>query len=190
MWSRHCTQVDTCSAVRSRIDNSIQTILQTHHPRLHCSICVTPCDLETIIWKGKHTCMEVLGTIHSIGEESLSHTYCNEHDQATEIKDFSCWFCDKFDQGESDLDKEKDLRTAIRTVISKIPYLGKLMEVAETLGVEESEVLQAYNDSHHQIKETSRVVLYSWVNRTDKNHHELLRLLKDALRRACVSVDF
>ena len=157
---------------------------------MHCSICVTPCDLETIIGKGKYTCVEVLGTIHSIGEESLSHTYCNEHDQATEIKDFTCWFCDKFDPRESDLDKEKDLRTAIRTVISKIPDLGKLMEVAEALGVEESEVLQANNDSHHQIRETSRVVLYSWVNRTDRSHHELLHLWKDALHRAGVSVDF
>ena len=134
--------------------------------------------------------MEVLGAIHSIGEESLSHAYCNEHDQVREIKDIRCWFCGKFDPGESDLDKKKDLRTAIRTVISKIPDLGKLMEVAETLGVEEPEVLQAYNDSHHQIRESSRVVLYSWVNRTDKSHHELLRLLKDASRRACVSVNF
>ena len=87
------------SRVRSRIDNSIQTILQTHHPKLHCSICVTPCGLETIIRKGKYTCLEVLGAIHSIGEESLSHAYCNEHDQVTEIKDIRCWFCDKFDPG-------------------------------------------------------------------------------------------
>ena len=134
--------------------------------------------------------MEVLGTIHPIGEESLSHAYCNDHDQATEIKDFSCWFCDKFDPGESDLGKEKDLRTVIKRVISNITNLGTLMEVAETLGVDEPEVLQAYNDSHHQIRETSRVVLYSWVNRTDKSHHELLCLLKDALPGAGVSVDF
>ena len=154
------------SRVRSRIDNSIRTILQTHHPKLHCSICVTPCDLETIFGKGKYTCMEVLGTIHSLGEESLSHAYCNEHDQTTEIKHFSCWFCDKFDPWESDLDKDKDLRTVIRKVISKIPDLGKLMEVVEALGMEQSEVLQANSDSHHQIRETSRVVLYSWFNGT------------------------
>ena len=180
------------SRVRSRIDNSIQTILQTHHPNLHCSICVTPCDLKTITRNRKFTCVEVLGTIDSIGTESLSHAYCHEHKQKTEIKDFSCWFCDKCDSRESDLDYDKVFRIVIKKVISKIPNLGTLIEVADTLGMEEPEVLQAYNDSYQKIRDTSREVLRNWlnrVNRADGSHHKLLCQLEAALQGAGVSVD-
>ena len=69
--------------------------------------------------------------------------------------------------------------------------------MAETFGMEESEVLQANSDSHHQIRETSRVVLYSWFNGTDRNHQELLHQLKHQeksinhrfIKRCCVISD-
>ena len=181
------------SRVRARIDNSIQTILQTHNPKLHFSICFTPYDLEMIIGNGKYSCLEVLGTVHSIGEESLSHAYCNEHGKTTEIKDFRCWFCDKCDSGESDLDTDKAFRTVIRNVISELPNLRALREVAEALGMKQSQVEQAYEDSFHQIRETTREVLHNWYNRVsraDGSHHELLHQLKDALEQANVLVKF
>ena len=176
------------SKVRSRVDNSIRTILQTHYPNLHCSICIIPCDLQMITWNRKCKCLEVLGTIDSIGRVSLSHAHCTEHKLTTEIKHFRCWFCDKYDPGELHKDKDRDFRQVIRRVISKIPRIETLMEVAETLGVEEHEVEQAYNDSRYHIKETSRVILRSWFNRTEGSHHELHQQLKNALHRA--SVDF
>ena len=157
------------SKARKRLDESVMNILRTYQ-NLHCSLCISPCD---IIKDHEYSCLEILGTIGSVGDEPLPLAACLEHNKYVANELYSCWFCDKLD--DDDLYKV-DYGKVIRKIAGEIVDRSTLTHLAEELGIYRNEVERACHD-HRGIKEATHSVLHTWENVTGGNIQQLKRAL-------------
>ena len=158
---------------RQKIEKNIEAILQTFR-NLHCSVCISPCDITTVAKEHQYSCLEVLGPIGSVGDEPLSHAVCDDHENYSENEHYSCWYCDRL--GDEDVYRV-DYGKVIRQVTDKILDEPTLMHLAEELNMDRNEVVRACND-HRKIKDATHSVLHSWLNRTGGNLHQLRNALE------------